>query len=100
MFNGVVAALEAGELSSEDGTSGALDLAWQINGATEYGYYNFSPETNDMSLATLHEETNPDNLSGEQARARYLLIQVKPQCPCWKKRQPWKPVKMCLSMKR
>ena len=62
MFNGVVAALEAGELSSEDGTSGALDLAWQINGATEYGYYNFSPETNDMSLATLHEETNPDNL--------------------------------------
>ncbi len=62
IINGVVAALEAGELSSEDGTSGALDLAWQINGATEYGYYNFSAETNDMSLATLHEETNPDNL--------------------------------------
>ena len=62
MFNGVVAALAAGELSSEHGTSGALALVWQINGATEYGYYNFSPETNDMSLATLHEETNSDNL--------------------------------------
>lgn len=61
-INGVIEALQKEEISSEDGSSGALDLAWQINGGTEFAYYTFSPETCEMSQATLHEETNPDNL--------------------------------------
>ena len=95
MFNGVVAALEAGELSSEDGTSGALDLAWQINGATEYGYYNFSPETNDMSLATLHEETNPDNLFWGTGKGSVFADTSEATMSLLEK-----AAKMCLSMKR
>lgn len=62
ILDGVVAALEKGELSSEDETSGALDLAWQINGGAEFGYYNFSPETCAVSERTLLEETNPGNI--------------------------------------
>lgn len=62
VISGVTAALEKGELSSEDETSGALDLAWQINGGSEYGYYNFSPETNEASHKTLLEDTNKGNI--------------------------------------
>lgn len=61
-ISGVVAALEKGELSSEDETSGALDLAWQINGGSEYGYYSFSPETSEASKKTLLEEYNEGNI--------------------------------------
>ena len=49
-------------MSSNDETSGALDLAWQINGGAEFGYYNFSPETCEASDKTLLEETNPGNI--------------------------------------
>ena len=45
VIEGVIAALEEGVLSNEEG-SGALDLAWMINGGAEYGYYSFSTETN------------------------------------------------------
>ncbi len=62
ILNGVTAALEKGELSSEDETSGALDLAWQINGGVEYGYYLFSPETCEETERLLSEETNPGNV--------------------------------------
>ena len=41
LLNGILAALENGELTTEDGT-GALDLAGQLNAATEYGYCIFS----------------------------------------------------------
>lgn len=61
LISGVIDALEQGILSDEEGT-GALDLAWMINGSTEYGYYNFSVETNAASKATLLEESNPGNL--------------------------------------
>ena len=61
VIEGVIAALEKGVLSNEEG-SGALDLAWMINGGAEYGYYSFSTETNAASLATLQEESNPGNL--------------------------------------
>ncbi len=61
LISGVIAALEEGLLGNEDG-SGALDLAWMINGATEYGYYNFSPETNVISKQALLEEHNSGNL--------------------------------------
>ena len=55
-------ALEKGELSNEDEESGALDLAWQINGGAEFGYYSFSPETNEASLDTLLEDRNKGNV--------------------------------------
>ena len=42
LLNGILAALENGTLATEDGT-GALDLAGQLNAATEYGYTIFSP---------------------------------------------------------
>ena len=42
LLNGILAALDNGELFTESG-EGALDLAWQLNAATEYGYYLFSP---------------------------------------------------------
>lgn len=61
VIEGVIAALEEGVLSNEEG-SGALDLAWMINGGAEYGYYSFSTETNAASLASLQEESNPGNL--------------------------------------
>ena len=61
VIEGVIAALEEGVLSNEEG-SGALDLAWMINGGAEYGYYSFSTETNAASLALLQEESNPGNL--------------------------------------
>lgn len=61
LINGVIAALMNGELGNEEGT-GALDLAWMLNGGTEYGYYNFSVEVNERSRAVLLEETNEGNM--------------------------------------
>ena len=46
ILDGVIAALENGELTNDDST-GALDLAWGINAATEYGYYLFTPAAAD-----------------------------------------------------
>lgn len=57
VMEGVVAALEKNDIGNEEGT-GALDLAWQINGGSEYGYYSFSPETNAASQEGLFEEGN------------------------------------------
>ena len=39
----VMAAFENGEPGNDEET-GALDLAWQLNAGTEFGYYNFSKE--------------------------------------------------------
>ena len=61
LISGVIAALEEGILGNEEG-SGALDLAWMINGGTEYGYYNFSPEANTNSKQALMEEHNAGNM--------------------------------------
>lgn len=62
MLNGIIAALEKGELSAKDEESGALDIAWQLNGGSEYAYYSFSPETSRASQSTLLESENPGNL--------------------------------------
>lgn len=61
LLDGIKAALEKGELGNEEET-GALDLAWMLNGATEFGYYNFSAEVNDISRSILLEETNEGNM--------------------------------------
>lgn len=57
VLEGVIAALEKNELSNDKET-GALDLAWNINGGAEFGNYNFSEETNAASLEGLFEEGN------------------------------------------
>lgn len=59
---GVAAALEKGELSSEDQTSGALDLAWQINGGSEICAYYFSPQTCESLEQTILEKNNAGNM--------------------------------------
>lgn len=61
LLDGIKAALEKGELGNEEET-GALDLAWMLNGATEFDYYNFSAEVNDISRSILLEETNEGNM--------------------------------------
>lgn len=61
LLDGIKAALEKGELGNEEET-GALDLAWMLNGGTEFGYYNFSVEVNNRSRATLLEESNKGNM--------------------------------------
>ena len=61
LIEDVIDALDQGTLSNEEG-NGALDLAWMINGGTEYGYYSFSVETNTISKSFLLEESNPDDL--------------------------------------
>ncbi len=61
LLDGVITALENGELSNADET-GALDLAWQLNAGTEFGYYNFSKETNAHARAALLESENPGNM--------------------------------------
>lgn len=61
LLDGVIAALENGELAN-DAETGALDLAWQLNAGTEFGYYNFSKETNARARAALLEDQNPGNV--------------------------------------
>ncbi len=41
ILDGIISALENGELTNDDGT-GALDLAYQLNALCEYNYYLFS----------------------------------------------------------
>lgn len=62
VLSAVTAALEKGDLANKDETSGALDLAWQINGGAEFSYYNFSPKTALASQKTLMEDSNKGNL--------------------------------------
>ena len=46
-LQGVVAGLEKKELYAEDEESGALDIAWQLNAAHDYGYYLFDKDAVD-----------------------------------------------------
>ena len=57
----VMAAFENGEPGNDEET-GALDLGWQLNAGTEFGYYNFSKEVNARSHAALLESENPGNV--------------------------------------
>lgn len=61
-IDGVIKALQDGNLSNEEDGSGALELAAGINGGAEYSYYNFSSETSEESNRTLLEDTNKGNL--------------------------------------
>lgn len=82
LISGVVDALEQGVLGNEEGT-GALDLAWMINGGTEYGYYNFSLETNARSKEALLEDSNPGNLFWGTGKGSILAETIPPRCLCW-----------------
>lgn len=62
VISAINAALEKGDLANEDEESGALDMAWQINGGAEFGYYSFSPQTCKASEDTLLEKTNKGNI--------------------------------------
>lgn len=59
-INTIVASLEKGELSNDDET-GALDVAWNINGGLEYGFYSFSEEICLDEMDTYTESQNPGN---------------------------------------
>lgn len=78
-----IASLEAGELYNDDET-GALDVAWNINGGLEYGCYGFSEEVVVDEIAAYTESKNPGNLfwgTGKVAelantyKATYSLLQ-------------------------
>ena len=71
LIEDVIDALDQGTLSNEEG-NGALDLAWMINGGTEYGYYSFSVETNTISKSFLLEESNPDDLFWDTGKGAVL----------------------------
>lgn len=60
LFNDIIQALEKGNISNDK--DGALDLAWHINGGSEYGFYDFSVESNLRAQRRLSEETNPNNV--------------------------------------
>lgn len=72
-LSGVISALEEGNLSNEKEGNGALDLAYAINGGSEFSYYKFSKETAEASLKTLQEETNPDNVFWGTGKG-YVLV--------------------------
>ena len=44
----IIAAMENGIIWADDGESGALDIAWQLNGGMQYNCYIFSAETTNM----------------------------------------------------
>lgn len=82
-LNTVIASLEAGELYNDDET-GALDVAWNINGGLEYGCYGFSEEVAVNEIAAYTESKNEGNMfwgSGKVAelantyKATYSLLQ-------------------------
>lgn len=60
MLNSVIVALEKGEASNDEGT-GALDIAWGLNGGTEFGFYSFSEEAALQERASSMEKYNPEN---------------------------------------
>ena len=62
LLDGIINALKEGKLSGGEKDPGALDLAWQLNGSGEFGYYSFSPQTCDTANVMLFEETNPGRL--------------------------------------
>ncbi|MCI8646307.1 MAG: M28 family peptidase [Firmicutes bacterium] len=62
LISAITAALEKGDIANEDEESGALDMAYMINGGSEYGYYLFSPQTCQASEKTLLEDTNKGNI--------------------------------------
>lgn len=62
VLTAVIDALNAGNLSSEDG-DGAIDIAYMINYGGEYGKYYFSPETNKVVEDMLSNPESQRNYS-------------------------------------
>lgn len=60
IINSIIASLEKGELYNDDGT-GALDVAWEINGGLEYGFYGFSKDNCLDEMDAYTESKNPGN---------------------------------------
>jgi Iap family predicted aminopeptidase len=56
----IINALNNGQITNAEGT-GALDIAWNLNGALEYRYYLFTREVVDENIAMLFDATNPGN---------------------------------------
>lgn len=48
----IIDAAEEDQIWAKDEASGAADLAWQLNGYTQYGYYVFDPEGVEMTEET------------------------------------------------
>ena len=63
VLESVAAALEEGVLASDDGESGAVDLAWMVNGGCDYIFYNFDTE---LCLEAL-EWIDPEKLSEDDS---------------------------------
>lgn len=61
-MQGVVKALEEGVLYNDD-ESGALDLAWNINGGAEYTFYGFSKQVGTDQIGFLTESENPGKMN-------------------------------------
>lgn len=61
LYYAIMDALEQNDISNDEGT-GALGLIWMLNGGSEYGFYDFSPEANLRFLDRVSEETNRDNV--------------------------------------
>ncbi|MGN0704456.1 MAG: M28 family peptidase [Lentihominibacter sp.] len=62
-LQGVVAGLEKKELYAEDEESGALDIAWNLNSAHDYGYYLFDKEAVD----SIEEMYDADKVSKDKS---------------------------------
>ena len=109
----VMAAFENGEPGNDEET-GALDLGWQLNAGTEFGYYNFSKEVNARSHAALLESENPGNVfwatgkgyeladtsdatvslleKAESCGTDFTAVPPTPACSsCWPRPQPPRP---------
>ena len=88
----VMAAFENGEPGNDEET-GALDLGWQLNAGTEFGYYNFSKEVNARSHAALLESENPGNVFWATGKGyEPPTVPPTPACSsCWPRPQPPRP---------
>lgn len=73
-LEGMITALEQEELYAEDEESGALDIAWTLNGEKDYAYYLFDQRVGDDIIAQYDPEKLSDN------KAYWALDRMIPVC--------------------
>lgn len=73
LLTGIIDALNNGNLSDDEGT-GALDLAWMLNGIVEYNYYIFSPES--VANTVSHVDAREGNAQLWGAERGYNLAET------------------------
>lgn len=56
LLQGIIDAANEGAIWAEDEESGAGDMAWQLNGMVEYGYFIFTPEGVRMTEANYFDD--------------------------------------------